>query len=178
MPDYRRNRVPGGSYFFTVNLLNRRSNLLVERVADLRAAVRTVKSRNPFHIDAWVVLQDHMHAIWTLPDCDTDFSGRWREIKKAFTKSIPPEEARSNTRSNRGERAVWQHRFWEHTIRDDRDYAAHMDYTHFDPVKHGLVSNPAAWPLSSFHNCVKRGPYPAAWAFSANDVEQAGERSL
>jgi putative transposase len=150
MPDYRRNRVPGGTFFFTVNLLDRRSNLLVARIDAVRDAVRQVRARAPFHIDAWVVLPDHMHCLWTLPQGDADFPGRWRAIKTTFAKSLPIGEPRSPIMTSRGERGIWQQRYWEHTIRDDRDFATHMDYTHFNPVKHGLVAHPADWPYSSF----------------------------
>ena len=176
MPDYRRNRVTGGTYFFTANLLDRNSGLLVTHVNLLRDAVREVRARAPFHIDAWVVLPDHMHCIWTLPPHGADFSGRWRELKKSFSKALPPTERRSPVRRRRGERGIWQRRFWEHTIRDDRDYASHMDYVHFNPVQHGLVDHAADWPYSPFHRCVAAGLYPADR--SARDAEQAdrGER--
>src|SRR5271154_4494551 len=153
MPDYRRNRVPGGTYFFTVNLLNRRANLLVKEIDRLRNAVRQVRTRSPFHVDAWVVLPDHIHCLWTLPHGDADFPGRWRAIKTAFSKSLPSDEARSAVMIKRGERGIWQRRYWEHTIRDDRDYAAHMDYIHFNPVKHGLVAEARSWEYSSFRRC-------------------------
>ncbi len=176
MPDYRRNRVPGGTYFFTVNLLDRQSDLLVTAIEPLRDAVRRVRARYPFHIDAWVVLPDHMHCLWTLPDGDADFSGRWRAIKTFFSKSQPGGEERSAVSARRGERGIWQRRFWEHTIRDDRDYAAHMDYTHFNPVKHGLVGEVADWPHSTFPSCVARGFYPAEWAGEGSaDLAEAGE---
>ena len=177
MTDYRRNRVPGGTYFFTVNLLDRRSDLLSRHIQDLRDAVRHVRAHAAFHIDAWVVLPEHMHCIWTLPDGDADFSSRWQAIKAGFSKSLPPGEHRSASRIGKGERGVWQRRFWEHTIRDDRDYAAHVDYVHFNPVKHGLVSEVWDWPYSSFHRDVARGVYPAAWAGGGVDVLEAGERS-
>ena len=164
MPDYRRNRVPGGTYFFTVNLLDRSSDLLVARIDDLRAAVRNVRIKHAFHIDAWVVLPDHMHAVWTLPAGDCNYSARWRGIKTAFSKALPKLEALSAVRVARGERGVWQRRFWEHTIRDERDYAAHVDYVHINPVKHGLVHTVSEWPYSSFHRCVARGVYAADWA--------------
>ncbi len=115
MPDYRRNRVPGGTFFFTVNLLDRRSTLLVSRIDALRAAVRQVRARAPFHIDAWVVLPDHMHCLWTLPAGDADFPGRWRAIKTAFAKALPAGEWRSPVMTSRGERGIWQRRYWEHT---------------------------------------------------------------
>ena len=176
MPDYRRNRVPGGTYFFTVCLADRRSNLLVTEIDALRTAVKKVHSQRPFHIDAWVILPDHMHCLWTLPEGDADFPGRWREIKKAFSKQIPLNECRTAVMAERGERGIWQRRYWEHTILDDRDYAAHMDYTHFNPVKHGLVSHAADWPFSTFHRCIEHGLYPDAWQGSSDDVLEAGER--
>ena len=110
MPEYRRNRVPGATYFFTVNLLGRHSDLLVANIEPLREAVHQVRSRIPFHIDACVVLPDHMHALWTLPEGDSDFPGRWRAIKIAFSKSLPNTEQRSAIMSRRGERGVWQRR--------------------------------------------------------------------
>ena len=163
MPDYRRNRVPGGTYFFTVNLLERNLSLLTDHVDALRAAVRRVRAARPFHIDAWVVLPDHLHCMWTLPPHDADYSARWKAIKIAFAKSVPATERLSQVRHARGERGIWQRRFWEHTIRDDRDYSAHMDYVHYNPLKHDLVTNINAWPYSSFHRCVEAGIYPANW---------------
>lgn len=176
MPDYRRNRVPGGTYFFTVTLYDRRSDLLVTQIEPLRAAVRQVRAKRPFHIDAWVVLPEHMHCLWTQPTGDADFSGRWRAIKTAFSKSLPATEDRSAVMIRRNERAIWQQRFWEHTIRDDRDYAVHMDYTHFNPVKHGLVSSAADWPYSSFMRCLARGLYPSDWVGSTAEPAEPGER--
>jgi len=163
MTQYRRNRVPGACYFFTVNLLDRRSRLLVDRADVLRAAVREAMTAAPFHVDAFVVLPEHLHCIWTLPEGDSDFSGRWKMIKAAFSSAMPRERYRSESRVAKGEHGIWQRRFWEHTIRDERDYAAHMDYVHFNPVKHGLVDRPADWPHSSFHRAVGMGLYPADW---------------
>jgi putative transposase len=176
MPAYRRNRVPGGTYFFTVNLLDRGSRLLVEEVDALREAVRAVHARTPFHIDAFVVLPDHLHCIWTLPPDDDDFSGRWHAVKALFATGMPRIEPRSATRVRRGERGIWQRRFWEHTIRDDHDYAAHVDYVHFNPVKHGLVAQAADWPYSSFRRAVARGLYPANWGTGSTDLAETGER--
>jgi putative transposase len=163
MTDYRRNRVPGATYFFTVNLHDRRSTLLVQNINILRDAVRQTMRRAPFHIDAWVVLPDHIHTLWTLPEGDVEFSLRWQAIKMAFSRKIPAGEHRSASRAGRRERGIWQRRFWEHTVRDDQDYAAHMDYTHFNPVKHGLVTRVADWPYSSFHQAVAKGLYPREW---------------
>jgi putative transposase len=178
MPDYRRNRVPGGTFFFTVNLADRNSDLLVREIATLREAVRAERRRAPFFIDAWVVLPDHIHCIWTLPDGDLDFSNRWRLIKTRFARSLPANEYRTPTMARRRERGLWQRRFWEHTIRDEQDYAAHMDYTHFNPVKHGFAEHPADWPYSSFSACVARGVYDPSWA-ARGEAElgvEAGER--
>jgi putative transposase len=164
MPDYRRNRVPGATYFFTVNLANRRSDLLVREIDSLRAAIRTVRLARPFHIDAWVILPDHLHCIWTLPEGDAEYSLRWRAIKTRFFKALPNAEPRRPEILDRDGRNFWQKRFWEHTIRDDRDYRAHMDYVHFNPVKHGLVAHPDAWPYSTFQKCVALGLYDSSWA--------------
>ena len=134
IPDYRRHRVPGGCYFFTVNLLERRGNDLLTRHIDfLRDAVRLVRRSRPFTIDAWVVLPDHLHCIWTLPPDDDDFATRWRVFKSVFARSLPSGERRSAARLRKGERGIWQRRFWEHSIRDDDDFAAHLDYVHFNP---------------------------------------------
>ena len=176
MPDYRRNRMPGATYFFTENLFDRRSDLLVKHIEVLREAIRVVRRQSPFTIDAWVVLPDHMHCLWTLPEDDADFPGRWREIKKTFSKSLPAVEQRSPIMIRRGERGIWQRRYWEHTVRDDRDYAVHMDYIHFNPVKHGLTDKPGDWPFSSFLRCMKAGLYPAEWLGGTSDLSEAGER--
>lgn len=175
MTEYRRYRAAGGCYFFTVTLLDRRSALLVREIEALRMAVRRVRAAKPFHIDAWVVLPEHLHCVWTLPEGDSDFSGRWKDIKTIFSKRLPGGEARSASRVGKGERGIWQRRFWEHTIRDERDYAAHVDYVHFNPVKHGLVTDVAAWPYSTFHRDVARGIYPEAWGGGGGGVESVGE---
>ncbi len=176
MPEYRRNRVPGGTYFFIVALLDRHSDLLVTHIDSLREAVRRVRRRTPFHIDAWVVLPDHMHCLWTLPEGDCNFPGRWYAIKATFSKSLPSTEHRSAVMVRRGERGIWQRRYWEHTIRDERDCAAHMDYIHFNPVKHGLVERPSDWLFSSFRQCVAAGFYPADWLGDGEMPVEAGER--
>ncbi len=176
MATYRRRLVPGGCYFFTVNLLDRQSDLLVSNIEALREAVRGTLRRHPFKIDAWVVLPDHMHCLWTLPAGDAAYPERWRAIKTAFSSAIPATEPRSAARWLRGRRGVWQHRYWEHMIRDEADYAAHMDYIHFNPVKHGLAGHPGEWPYSSFRRCVDAGLYPQGWRDPAADLAQAGER--
>jgi putative transposase len=178
MPNYRRNRVPGATYFFTVNLRDRRAETLVKHVDALRAAVRAVRATAPFNVDAWVVLPDHMHCVWTLPDGDSDFPSRWRQIKAGFSHSLPRTEWKTSVMARRHERGIWQRRYWEHTIRDEQDYAAHVDYVRFNPVKHGYVDHPANWPFSSFRRCVAAGMYPADWACDARAAEivETGER--
>ena len=177
MPDYRRYRVPGGTYFFTVNLLERRLDTLVRYVDVLREAVRVTRKERPFHIDAWVVLPDHMHCVWTLPPGDDDFSNRWKAIKIRFVRGIPLTERRSKVRIAKGERGVWQRRFWEHVIRNDFDYAKHVDYCHWNPLKHGLVQRLADWPYSSFHQFVARGILPIDWAGGVSELDIGyGER--
>ena len=175
MTDYRRNRVPGGTYFFTVDLYDRRNQLLVRHVDILREAVRKVRAHAPFHIGAWVVLPDHLHCLWTLPEGDTDFATRWQAIKTDFSRKMPAREHRSASRFGKGERGIWQRRFWEHTIRDERDYAAHLDYIHFNPVKHGVAADVADWPYSSFHRAVAIGLYPPKWAGEAKQTGDGGE---
>jgi putative transposase len=158
MSNYRRAVAPGGVFFFTVVTHNRSPIFANEKnVEKLRQAFRKIRTARPFEIDAIVILPDHLHCIWRLPDKDSDFSGRWREIKKAASRAIAPDS------DAKKERKVWQRRFWEHAIRDEEDWRRHMDYIHYNPVKHGLVSRPGAWPWSSFARCVERGWYDAAW---------------
>ncbi len=172
---YRRNYVAGGTYFFTVNLLERNKPLLVDYVSELREAVGFVRRRQPFYIDAWVVLPDHLHAVWTLPENDTNYSSRWREIKKRFAKVLPIAERRSTVRKAKGERGIWQRRFWEHTIRDERDYCKHVDYVHINPLKHGLVERVKDWPYSSFYRAVRQGIYSEDWCGTAELQNAEGE---
>jgi putative transposase len=176
MVRHRRNLVPGGTFFFTVVLENRRSSLLIDKIASLRLAFRMTRAERPFAIDAIVILPDHLHTILTLPEDDSDFSGRWRRIKSVFTREV----ATGGTpimRNGRGEYMLWQRRFWEHTIRDDRDFERHVDYIHYNPVKHGLVTRVRDWPHSSFHRYVRRGLAPDDWAGSAEPAGASfGER--
>jgi putative transposase len=164
MTDYRRNFLPGGTFFFTVNLADRRLRLLTDNIDALRRAFRETHRHHPFTIDAIVVLPDHLHAVWTLPEGDTNFATRWRLIKSAFSRSIATGERISRSRASKGERGIWQRRYWEHTIRDDDDFARHIDYVHINPVKHRLVTRVGDWPYSSFHRMVKLGIYPEDWA--------------
>jgi len=163
MSNYRRFKIQGGCYFFTVNLNDRKQSLLIDHIELLRDAMRFVKAKHPFQIESIVILPEHLHCIWTLPENDADFSLRWRQIKAAFSSKLPKGENRSSSRIKKNERGIWQRRFWEHAIRDERDYENHVDYIYFNPVKHGLVNAVADWPYSSFHQDVKRGIYPSSW---------------
>ncbi len=171
MPDYRRAWYPGGTYFFTVNLLQRQGNdLLTHHIDLLRTVVTSVRHRHPFKIHGWVVLPEHLHCVIELPPGDSNFATRWRLIKMEFSKALPRTERISAVRIGRGERGIWQRRYWEHLIRDERDYEAHMDYVHINPVKHGLVKYVVDWPYSTFHRLVEEGVYPEDWA-GGNEME-------
>jgi len=175
MANYRRDRIPGGTWFFTVTLANRKSDLLTREIGCLREAVRRVRHDWPFHIDAWVVLPDHIHAVWTLPEGDRDFSTRWRLIKSCFSRGMPRMERVSASRLRKGERGIWQRRFWEHRIRDENDYRRHVDYVHINPLKHGYVEQVIDWPFSTFHRFVEQGQYPPDWAGSMALKGEFGE---
>jgi putative transposase len=163
--EYRRAWQLGGTYFFTVNLLQRRNNDLLTRHIDLlRQVVNAVKKQHPFIIHAWVVLPEHLHCVMELPSDDLDFATRWRLIKMGFSKGLPKTERRSTVRIKRGERGIWQRRYWEHLIRNETDYQAHMDYVHINPVKHGYVTRVQDWPYSTLHRLVEKGIYPQDWA--------------
>ena len=173
MVHYRRNRVAGGTYFFTANLRNRNATMLVDYVDALRAAFRDVRRRRPFSVDAMVVLPDHLHAIWTLPPGDGDYPGRWQAIKSRFTRTLAANGVAIN-RNSKGECDLWQRRYWEHTIRDENDMRRHIDYIHYNPVKHGHVASVAEWPFSSFHRFVKAGVYPLDWSAGESDLDGGG----
>ena len=177
MVRYRRSVVPGGTFFFTVTLADRRSSVLVDHVGLLRSAFRHTRDRHSFAIDAIVVLPDHLHAIFTLPPGDSDFSGRWKAIKSAFTRNIVA-AGMTVARDHRGQYLLWQSRFWEHTIRDDRDFERCANYIHFNPVKHRLASTPVEWPLSSLHRYVRTGILPRDWGGDGRvDDASFGERA-
>ena len=168
MTNYRRNYVPGGTFFFTV-VTHQRRPILTSALArsSLRAAFRAVRARRPFEIDAIVLLPDHLHCIWTLPGGDTDYSTRWRQTKSLFSKRWIEQgggEADSTpSRQHKGERAIWQRRSFEHTCRDEIDLKRGVDYLHVNPLKHGLVSRVCDWPWSSFHRYVRLGEYSLDW---------------
>lgn len=173
---YRRAWQPGGTYFFTVNLAERSRTLLVDHIEDLHNIVRKVKQAHPFNILAWVVLPDHLHAIWELPENDADFSTRWMLIKAGFSRGIPQGEWVSAARQRKGERGLWQRRFWEHLIANENDLQRHMDYVHINPVKHGHVARASEWAYSSIHRYIRLGWMQQDWAAGTEDEFSVGER--
>ena len=164
MPNYRRVWVPGGTYFFTVSLLERRRSLLIDHVDSLRNAFREARVARPFVMPAYVILPDHLHCLWRLPDGDADIATRWRHIKTLFSRSLPADERRSERRVRKSERGIWQRRYWERVIRDEQDYQSHFDYIHYNPVKHGHAQSALDWPHSSFRHWLEKDHYPADWA--------------
>ncbi len=170
MVQYRRNFVAGGTYFFTVALRDRRSDLLIRHIDVLREAFNTTRASRPFRTEALIVLPDHLHAVWSLPPDDSDFASRWRAIKSRFVRDLSRAGV-SLLRNDRGEALVWQRRFWEHTIGEEDDFERHVDYIHFNPVKHGLVSRPADWPYSTFHRFVARGDLDPEWGGPTEEVD-------
>jgi putative transposase len=163
MSRYRRVRIEGGWFFFTVTLADRSSDVLVRQIDHLRTAYAAARKRDPFETVAICVLPDHLHAIWTLPPDDADFFRRWSLIKHDFSCGLPADPNRSRSKLGKREKGIWQRRFWEHAIRDETDLARHIDYIHFNPVKHGLVTRACDWPHSSFQRYVARGFLPADW---------------
>ncbi|WP_047244355.1 REP-associated tyrosine transposase [Chromobacterium subtsugae] len=161
---YRRSMAEGGTWFFTVNLADRRQDYLTRHIDVLRQVVRQVRNRHPFEIVAMVVLPDHFHAVWALPQGDADYATRMALIKAAFSRSLPKVERIRESRERKRERGIWQRRYWEHQIRDEADLQAHVDYIHYNPVKHGHAERVADWPYSSFHRYVRQGWLPADWA--------------
>lgn len=174
MRTYRRARIEGGCYFFTVNLAQRQgNNLLIKHIDELRTAFKETQKNHPFIMDAVVIMPEHLHCLWQLPEGDANYSSRWRLIKSHFSRSIKKGEYISKSRQNKKERGIWQRRFWEHVIRDDEDYAHHVDYIHYNPVKHGYVNCVKEWKYSSFHRWVAKGFYPIDWATTDNTVIDA-----
>lgn len=179
MAHYRRNIVPGATYFFTVVTYGRARILTTDLARGiLRRALLDQKQRRPFTIDAIVLLPDHLHTIWTLPSGDSDYPLRWNKIKYRFTDAYLTaggiERRVTTAQRNREERGVWQRRFWEHTVRDDHDMKRCLDYVHWNPIKHGLVERVTDYPWSSFHRYVALGEYDAAWGTDGcGDIEGA-----
>ena len=171
MSRYIRSNTPGATYFFTVSLYDRSARDLVDHIDILRASLQATKAVRPFRIDAMVVLPEHLHALWTLPGGDADYGLRWRLIKRGFTRALAVRrelEGGALPRRGADERVLWQRRFWEHQIRGEEDFARHVDYIHFNPVKHGWVTMARDWPHSSFHRYVRQGRLPADWGVAAS----------
>jgi putative transposase len=166
---YRRIYNAGGSYFFTVNIAERSKRLLIEHIDLLREVIKGVKQKHPFYIDAIVILPDHLHTIWTLPTDDSDYATHWMLIKSGFSRQLPRIERRNQSRIDKRERGVWQRRYWEHCIKDDADYANHVDYIHYNPVKHGYVVRSTDWQYSSIHRYIRHGILPATWGSKVID---------
>jgi len=158
--EYRRFYQPGARYFFTVVTANRKP-LLIEYIDRLRAAFKICITRHPFEIEAMVVLPDHLHTIWRLPEDDADFSTRWMVIKRQFSSGLPREDT-SLSKIKKREKGIWQRHFWEHCIRNDNDWRRHIDYIHFNPIKHGYVNKPEDWQYSSFQKAVDKGWYESS----------------
>ena len=167
---YRRSQAQGATFFFTVVTYNRKRLLCHEaNVTLIKESFQHVIKRHTFTIRAFVLLPDHIHCIWSLPENDNNFSMRWRLIKGYFSKYCKSEykKFQSTSRQNKGEQGIWQRRFWEHQIRNEVDFIKHVEYIHFNPVKHGLVKSPIDWPYSSFHRYVKQGTYDSDWGAGA-----------
>ena len=173
MVNYRRNLLPGGTFFFTVTLADRHARWLTLHINLLRSAFREVRAQQPFTIEAIVVLPDHLHTMWTLPPGDSDFPGRWKAIKHHFTHTLIEQGAPLIVNA-KGEYPLWQRRYWEHTIRDEDDWRRHVDYIHYNPVKHNLVSRTADWPFSSFHRFVRLGWLSPDWG-SGENIEDGND---
>ena len=173
MSQYRRAQIGGGAFFFTITLADRSSNLLVEQIDRLIRVYSSVQQRYPFDTIAICILPDHLHAVWSLPPSDANFSLRWSLIKSAFTRGLSYTASPSHSKIAKRERGIWQRRYWEHFIRDDNDLARHIDYIHFNPVKHELVSKVCDWPHSSFHKHVARGLLPLDWGGDIRDIAGA-----
>ncbi|QKT05108.1 transposase [Ectothiorhodospiraceae bacterium 2226] len=168
----RRDRVAGGTYFITLNLADRSADTLVRHFDVLREVMDKVKERHPFSLVAMVVLPEHLHAIWRLPAGDADYPRRWSLIKAGFSRRLERDERIRDSRAAKRERGIWQRRYWEHQIRDEADLARHVDYVHFNPVKHGWVRRPGDWPHSTLHGYIARRMVPSDWG--AGEVDERG----
>ncbi len=164
---YKRYYKPGAKYFFTAVTENRKP-ILIENIDKLRAAFRVCMTQHPFKIDAIVILPDHLHTIWKLPEGDADFSMRWKSIKRKFSLGLPSGPV-SASKAKKREKDIWQRRFWEHYIRNERDWRHYVDYIHFNPVKHSYVTSPEEWPHSSYRQAIGKGWYKAG-GLSKDDV--------
>jgi putative transposase len=170
MPEYRRIFIPGGTFFFTIVTYERQPLFFNPDTRQLfRKAVHAVLDTHPFCEVAYCILPDHIHTIWTLPEHDSDYPIRWRAIKGNFSRWYQELfgllTVNNESHQKRGEATIWQRRYWEHLIRDDFDYENHMDYIHYNPVRHGLVTRPQDWKWSSFEDHVKNGTYEPDWGY-------------
>ena len=163
MSNYIRSQVFGATYFFTLTLAQRNTSLLTDNIDLLRRAYQRVNALHPFTTIAICILPDHIHAIWQLPLDDGDYALRWRIIKSQFSRNFSVNEQRSSSKIKHREKGIWQRRYWEHQIRDDNDLQRHVDYIHYNPVKHGLVGHVKDWPHSTFHRYVKQGVCEEDW---------------
>lgn len=173
---YRRAKYKGGYYFFTVNLMDRKSDLLIRKIDDLRAAFVTVKNRHPFSIVAIAVMPEHLHAIWRLPENDNNYPQRWSLIKAGFSRRQSRAEQIRESRRAKRERGIWQRRYWEHLIRNEEDLERHVNYIHYNPVKHGLVAQASDWPYSSVHSYIDSGTISHHWGGVYGEGDGFGER--
>ncbi|GAA0199116.1 transposase [Kangiella japonica] len=162
MVQYRRNRVEGASYYFTVNLNDRSKDYLTRYIHDLRHSFRVCRASMPFTIDVTVILPEHLHCIWTLPDDGSNYSARWRKVKTTFTQRLIQQNI-NISKDRHGQYNLWQRRYWERTIRNDKEFSAYVDYIHYNPVKHGYVSKVQDWKYSSFHRFVREGKLSRDW---------------
>ena len=170
MPRYRRAKIEGGTFFFTLTPADRSSNVLVLEIERLRQAYRLTQERSPFETVAICILPDHLHALWTLPEGDSDFAPRRSYFKAYFSRALPASESRARSKIAKREKGIWQRRYWEHLVRDEGDLQRHVDYIHYNPVKHGLVSRVCDWPHSSFHRYVREGLLPADWGGDTKNI--------
>ena len=173
MSHYRRSLAEGATFFFTLTLADRKSSLLTSEIERLRNAYRNVHAKYPFETIAICVLPDHLHAVWQLPEGDASFGRRWSLIKRLFSTGLSASAQRSDSKRAKREKGLWQRRFWEHQIRDDLDLHRHVDYVHYNPVKHGLVRQVKDWPHSSFHRHVERGLLDVNWG--SGDIGSTGQ---
>lgn len=172
---YWRIDTKGGTYFFTVNLAERNKTLLTDRIDILRRVINQVKRRHPFRLDAMAVLPDHLHAMLSLPNHDNSNATRWRLIKVGFSRELPKQERITGSRNRKGERGIWQRRYWEHLIRDDDDFEKHANYIHYNPVKHGYVQQAPDWPYSTIHDHIEKGLLNRNWGSAKFDDFDSGE---
>ncbi len=174
MSRYRRSKVEGGTFFFTVTLADRTGDLLVRHIDGLRRAYKFTADHHPFETIAICILPDHLHAIWSLPAADLNFPLRWSLIKSKFSRGLGP-GLRSQSQIEKREKGIWQRRYWEHAICNDDDLTRHIDYIHYNPVKHGHVAQVQDWPHSSFHRYVAQRLLPADWGGNIQIKDVAGE---